>query len=795
MRTRVVWVTAVLLTGLMGVGTSHAQEAENLLANGGFEDGAVEPWGTYGAVTSEVVQVLTGAAVPEAPIEGRYCLHLEVAEAGVNFWDSGLQHSGHVFEEGKYYTLSAFLKCNEGELNINFKPELGEDPWTGYGAQSFTMTEEWTEFSITTPVFTEDVSPGTITFHIGYTPGDFWVDGVRWYEGDYVPPAFKKILAAADPIPEDGAVDVPRDTALSWTPGPFAEAHNVYFGDNFDDGPQPTWIQYEFDRAYILREMWVWNSNQLLESLFGLGAKDVTVEYSEDGVSWTSLGDVEFAQAPGSADYNHDTTVDMAGAMAKYVRLTTNSNWGGLLPQYGLSEVRFFYIPVQAREPKPISGGKGISRDVVLDWREGREAASHEVSFSSDKDAVINGTAAVDMATESRYEPGLLDFGQTYYWKVNEVNDAASTSSWEGNLWSFSTIEYFVVDDFEGYDTGDNQIWFAWHDGLGYGTAGTEPYFAGNGTGAAVGDETTDSFTEEIIVHGGNQAMPLFYDNNQQGKFKYSESELTLSDTRDWTEGGATELSLWFHGETNNAAEPMYVALNGNAIVYNDNPDAALITEWTQWNIDLQAFADQGVNLANVNTIAIGFGDKTNPQPGGSGKMYFDDIAVGHPIKVEIDTRNILTNGGFEDGVVEPWSTYGDATAEVVQELVGAAVPDAPIEGGSCLHVVVAAAGANFWDAGLQNGGHVFEAGKQYTLSAFLKCSQGTLDINFKPELAADPWSGFGDQAFTMTEEWAEYSVTTPVIEADVDPACITFHIAYAAADFWIDDVRFYEVE
>ena len=907
MRTRVVWLTAVLLIGFIGFGTSHAQEVENLLANGGFEDGAVEPWGTYGSVTSEVVQVLAGAAVPEGPIEGRYCLHIEVAEAGVNFWDSGLQHSGHVFEEGKKYTLSAFLKCNEGTLDINFKPELGEDPWDGYGAQSFTMTEEWTEFSITTPVFTEDVSPGTITFHIGYTPGDFWVDGVRWYEGDYVPPAFKKILTAADPIPEDGAVDVPRDTALSWGPGPFAEAHNVYFGDNFDDvnnadttntrdvlvsegqtattyepegllefnqtyywridevdappdstvfkgdvwsftvepyaypianitatasssntadmgpgkttdgsglnasdqhsveptdmwlssatGPQPTWIQYEFDRTYILLEMWVWNSNQVLESLFGLGAKDVTVEYSEDGVSWTSLGDIEFAQAPGSADYNHDTTVDLASAMAKYVRLTINSNWGGLLPQYSLSEVRFFYIPVQAREPKPISGGEGIERDVVLDWREGREAASHEVSFSSDKEAVINGTAPVDTATESRYEPGLLGFGQTYYWKVNEVNDAASPSSWEGDLWSFSTIEYFVVDDFEGYDTGDNQIWFAWHDGLGYGTPGTEPYFAGNGTGAAVGDETTDSFTEEIIVHGGNQAMPLFYDNNQQGKFKYSEAELTLSDTRDWTEGGASELSLWFHGESNNAAEPMYVALNGNAIVYYDNPDAALITEWTQWNIDLQAFADQGVNLANVNTIAIGLGDKTNPQTGGAGKMYFDDIAVGHPIKVEIDTRNILANGGFEDGVAEPWSTYGDATLEVVQELAGAAVPEAPIEGGSCLDVVVTTAGANFWDAGLQHGGHVFEAGKQYTLSAFLKCSQGTLDINFKPELAADPWTGYGDQVFTMTDQWAEYSVTTPVIEADVDPGSITFHIAYAAADFWIDGVRFVEVE
>jgi hypothetical protein len=397
-------------------------------------------------------------------------------------------------------------------------------------------------------------------------------------------------------------------------------------------GEQPTWIQYEFDKAYKLHEMWAWNSNQLLESAFGLGVKDVTVEYSEDGVNWTSLGDVEFAKASGLAGYVHNTTVDMAGAMAKYVRLTISSNWMGLLPQYGLSEVRFFYIPVQAREPKPISGERGVERNVVLDWRAGREAATHEISFSSDKDAVINGTAPVDMATESRYEPGLLDFGQTYYWKVNEVNEAASPSSWEGDVWNFSTIEYFIIDDFEDYDTGDNQIWFAWHDGLGYGTAGTEPYFAGNGTGAAVGDETTNSYTEEIIVHGGNQAMPLLYDNNQQNKFKYSEADLTLSgDKRDWTVGGVTELSLWFRGEPDNAAETLYVAVNGSAVVSHDNPDVVLVTEWTQWNIDLQAFADQGVNLANVNSITLGLGNRNNPVAGGAGMMYFDDIRLYRP--------------------------------------------------------------------------------------------------------------------------------------------------------------------
>ncbi len=106
---------------------------------------------------------------------------------------------------------------------------------------------------------------------------------------------------------------------------------------------------------------------------------------------------------------------------------------------------------------------------------------------------------------------------------------------------------------------------------------------------------------------------------------------MTLVSVRDWTEEGVGVLSLWFYGDADNAAEQMYVALNGSAVVYHDNPDAALINEWTQWTIDLQDFATQGVNLANVNKIAIGFGDKNNLQAGGSGRVFFDDIRLYRP--------------------------------------------------------------------------------------------------------------------------------------------------------------------
>jgi len=121
--------------------------------------------------------------------------------------------------------------------------------------------------------------------------------------------------------------------------------------------------------------------------------------------------------------------------------------------------------------------------------------------------------------------------------------------------------------------------------------------------------------------------MPLYYDNS----VGYSEATLTLTYPRDWTENGVNRLTIWFRGNSANAAETLYVALNGSAVVSHDDPDAAQITTWTQWNIDLQAFTDQGVNLANVNTIALGLGNRNNPVAGGSGTMYFDDIRLYPP--------------------------------------------------------------------------------------------------------------------------------------------------------------------
>jgi hypothetical protein len=315
------------------------------------------------------------------------------------------------------------------------------------------------------------------------------------------------------------------------------------------DGVQPTRIEYDLGRVYRLHEMWVWNSNEGLEKSIGIGIKEAVIEYSVDGTEFATLGTTHtFNQAPGSANYAHNTTIDFSGISARYVRLTANSNFKNILEQYSLSEVRFFYVPVQARYPKPDAGATDVPLDVTLGWTPGREAAGHKVYLSTSEQAVMDGTAFVGAVTDAGYGPLSLNYAEIYYWRVDEVNDLEDPAVVEGDIWSFTTKQFIVIDDFELYDSNDNQIWYAWKDGLGYGTPEVPPYYPGNGTGAAVGDESTDSFTEETIIHEGGQSMPFAFDNNKQGYAKYSEAELTLMYPRDWTVGGVKELSLWFRG-------------------------------------------------------------------------------------------------------------------------------------------------------------------------------------------------------------------------------------------------------
>ena len=309
-----------------------------------------------------------------------------------------------------------------------------------------------------------------------------------------------------------------------------------------------------------------------------------------------------------------------------------------------VDEVRFYDSALTADQVKQLMRGDPLAAwnpnpnnkstvDIIearkpLSWSAGDEAAEHDVYFGTDKDGVSNADAS---DTTGIYQgrqgstsltlpaDGVEWGGGPYYWRVDENNNDGSITT--GTTWSFSVADYLIVDDIESYndlnpdDPDSNRIYNAWVDGY------DDP-----ANGSQVG-HISNPFYEQTIVHSGSKSMPLIYDNG----VGLSEATLTLTDLQNWTEEGVGVLTIWFRGEAANAVVPLYVALNGNAVVTHSNLTAAQLDTWTEWTIDLQMFADQGVNLSSVNTISIGLGNKSNPVAGGTGTMYIDDIRLYRP--------------------------------------------------------------------------------------------------------------------------------------------------------------------
>jgi hypothetical protein len=149
-------------------------------------------------------------------------------------------------------------------------------------------------------------------------------------------------------------------------------------------------------------------------------------------------------------------------------------------------------------------------------------------------------------------------------------------------------------------------------------------------------------FVELEVVHDGRASMPLFYDNDgtaDDGRPSdsnetpfYSECGLTWGTPQDWTIDDADTLTLYFRGEVDNVPEPLYAAIEDTsaqiAVVKHPDTDAVQATEWQKWHISLADLQTDGVDVTQVKKMYLGVGDRDSPQPGGTGKMYIDDIRV-----------------------------------------------------------------------------------------------------------------------------------------------------------------------
>jgi len=273
-----------------------------------------------------------------------------------------------------------------------------------------------------------------------------------------------------------------------------------------------------------------------------------------------------------------------------------------MLKQYGLSEVRFLYAPMSARLPDPASDAVDVAPGLTLSWRPGRQAAVHDVYMSTDEQAVIDGTAPVVTVSETSLDTGMLNLAQTYYWRVDEVNEAATIPVWEGDVWNFSTQPYIVIDDFEAYtDMEGSTVFETWIDGWENGTCSQAGYW-------------DPPFNEKAIVHGGGQSMPLIYSNTKDPY--YSEIERSFDEPQDWTLYGIGTLVIHIRGGMDNTGQ-LYAKINNAKVPYDGELTDLL---WQPWSIDLSAV---NANLAKVTELTIGIEGS-----GAEGILYVDDVQL-----------------------------------------------------------------------------------------------------------------------------------------------------------------------
>ncbi|MCF7974098.1 MAG: discoidin domain-containing protein [Phycisphaerae bacterium] len=384
-------------------------------------------------------------------------------------------------------------------------------------------------------------------------------------------------------------------------------------------------LQFDFAKVQALDRVLIYNQNQTPEPSIGWGAKDIVMETSADGVEWTVVeGATQLTRAPGETDYASPDEISLTGVIAQHVRIKILNNWGGLPVGVGLSEVVFYAVPVYARQPMPVDGAVAVEPVTDLSWRQGRQAAQSSVALDVDEAGVAGGSAASVTAQGNTIAMTDLDveLSTTYFWRVDEVNDAEAVAVWSGDVWSFSTGAYVTVDDFESYSNfSPDRPFQTWVDGFGY---SADEYFPvanpGNGSGAAVGHDIWspssiyfggDLMEQTLTAEGSGQSMPIYYSGN-------SHADCILSPSQDWTVAGIKTLVLFVMGDRENAPGSLYLQINGAKITHED---AQLLTKgmWTQWNIDL---ASVGVAVNNVKNLNIGI------ESAGSGVIYVDEMRL-----------------------------------------------------------------------------------------------------------------------------------------------------------------------
>jgi hypothetical protein len=399
----------------------------------------------------------------------------------------------------------------------------------------------------------------------------FYQRGQGWHWIDDVRIDYRVLAFAREPNPEHDAKYVSQDVSLSWVPGSYAASHEVYFGTDWDGVNNAN----RFDTTNIFRGDYDANSYAIPEIPLELGQ-----------VYYWRVDEVNEGYFPGP------------------IPVPPDHRWKGPIWK--------FRIEGPADNPIPADGAVEQSIYSILKWEPGTGSDTHDVYLGTDASALACMSTAQG---PNSYDPGMLDLGQTYYWRIDERNDAEGRLI-NGYVWSFTTAPHYVIDDIESYDLGLNLItdtWVDWYEN----------------------DSTAEILLETDVNYiQSGQSMRYIFENSEDPH--YAETSREFSPAQDWTAAGFKVLALDFKADMTNeadAVQPMSVFISDGVytgtVEYDDPND--LIRGWVgwqEWNIDLQAFVEDEplLDLSSISSMGIVIG--VEDVPSGDGDVYIDDIRL-----------------------------------------------------------------------------------------------------------------------------------------------------------------------
>ncbi len=145
-------------------------------------------------------------------------------------------------------------------------------------------------------------------------------------------------LASYVPYPECGLTDQLDNRAdASWLSCQASTSPIASYGSRH-------WLQYDLGAEHRIWSSHIWNYN--VANATSEGFQDVAIDYSLDGVSWTNLGNYNWAQAPGDSEYSGFAGPDFGGTKVRYILITSLDQSGDCR---GISKMTFASLACQSQ--------------------------------------------------------------------------------------------------------------------------------------------------------------------------------------------------------------------------------------------------------------------------------------------------------------------------------------------------------------------------------------------------------------------------------------------------------------